>query len=75
MHIVDSFRACTLVYVRDRLRINVHRINGALLSDHIEYELPFGKLGDLAQRLIINRQLHTTFAYRHARTSELLAQK
>jgi ligand-binding SRPBCC domain-containing protein len=47
---------------------------GTLLSDDIEYELPLGKLGDLIQRLIIQRQLRTTFAYRQARTSQLLSQ-
>ena len=47
-------------------------IPGTLLSDDIEYELPFGKLGDLAQRLFIARQLRSTFAYRQARTSALL---
>jgi ligand-binding SRPBCC domain-containing protein len=47
--------------------------SGTRLCDDVEYELPFGKLGELAQRLFIARQLLRTFAYRHARTDELLA--
>jgi ligand-binding SRPBCC domain-containing protein len=46
-------------------------ISGTLLSDDIEYEIPLGKFGELAQRLI-TRQLRNTFAYRRARTSEML---
>jgi ligand-binding SRPBCC domain-containing protein len=46
---------------------------GTLLSDHIEYEMPFGKIGELAQHLIITRQLRNAFAYRHARSSDLLS--
>ena len=47
---------------------------GTLLSDHVEYELPFGSLGDLAHRLFVARQLRSTFAFRQQRTSELLPQ-
>jgi ligand-binding SRPBCC domain-containing protein len=46
---------------------------GTLLCDDVEYELPFGKLGDLARRLFIARQLRSIFAYRHAQASKLLA--
>jgi hypothetical protein len=46
-------------------------ISGTLLHDEVKYELPLGKLGDIANR-IINWQLHKTFAYRHSRTLELL---
>jgi ligand-binding SRPBCC domain-containing protein len=49
-------------------------IQGTRLADDIDYELPLGKLGDLANHLFIARQLHNTFAYRHTRTRELLAQ-
>jgi ligand-binding SRPBCC domain-containing protein len=50
-----------------------HQANtsGTLLSDDIEYEIPLGKFGELAQRLI-TRQLRNTFAYRHVRTSDLV---
>jgi ligand-binding SRPBCC domain-containing protein len=48
--------------------------HGTLLCDEVEYEMPFGKLGDIAQQLFVVRQIEDTFTYRHARTSELLSQ-
>jgi ligand-binding SRPBCC domain-containing protein len=47
--------------------------SGTRFRDDVEYEVPFGKLGELAQRLFIARQLLRAFACRHARTDELLA--
>jgi ligand-binding SRPBCC domain-containing protein len=47
-------------------------VAGTLLHDKVEYELPLGKLGDLANYLFITRQLRSTFDYRHERTRELL---
>ena len=44
---------------------------GTLIRDDIEYELPFGKLGELAQRLIVARQLRSLFAHRRDRLREL----
>lgn len=46
-------------------------ISGTLLRDDIQYQLPMGKLGSLAQPLIA-LQLRRTFVYRHRRTCELL---
>lgn len=46
--------------------------SGSLLRDDVEYEMPLGKLGEVANTLFIARQLHTTFAFRHTRTRELL---
>lgn len=46
-------------------------VSGTLLQDEIQYQLPLGRLGNLAQPLI-DRQLHRTFDYRHCRTRELL---
>ena len=46
---------------------------GTLLHDHVEYEAPLGKLGDLANHLVLSRQLRSSFDYRHTRTRELLA--
>jgi ligand-binding SRPBCC domain-containing protein len=48
-------------------------IEGTLLRDDVEYEMPLGKLGQLAQRLIIAHQIRSTFAYRRTRTRDLLA--
>ncbi len=47
--------------------------SGTLLHDSVEYELPLGQLGEFANRLVISRQLRSTFDYRHTRTRELLA--
>jgi ligand-binding SRPBCC domain-containing protein len=46
---------------------------GTLLEDKVDYELPLSKLGNIANSLFVASQLRSTFAYRHARTSELLA--
>jgi len=46
---------------------------GTLLRDEIEYELPLGALGQLAQRLFVERRLRAAFEFRHQRTCELLA--
>lgn len=47
-------------------------LQGTLLRDHVEYELPFGPLGDLANRLFVKRQMEAIFLFRQKRTSELL---
>ena len=46
---------------------------GTLLRDEVEYTLPYGSLGKLANRLIIAHQLRATFDYRHRGALELLA--
>jgi len=45
---------------------------GTMLLDDVEYELPFGFVGDLAQRIFIRHQLESTFAHRQKFTSNLL---
>lgn len=45
---------------------------GTLLTDHVDYELPLGLLGDLGNLVLVRRQLQSTFRYRHRRTAELL---
>jgi ligand-binding SRPBCC domain-containing protein len=52
--------------------VQLHR-SGTLLHDEVEYELPLGPLGSLAEKLFIHRQLAATFSYRQRRTLELLA--
>ena len=47
-------------------------LEGSLLHDVVEYELPLGRLGEIANGLLIRRQLSGTFAYRQKRTRELL---
>ena len=46
---------------------------GTLLHDHVDYEAPLGRLGDIAHALVLKRQLASTFRFRHRRTRELLA--
>jgi ligand-binding SRPBCC domain-containing protein len=48
-------------------------IIGTLLQDQVDYELPLGKVGDIANSLFVASQLRSIFAYRHARTIELLS--
>jgi ligand-binding SRPBCC domain-containing protein len=43
-----------------------------LIEDDVEYELPLGSLGLVANKLFICKQLKATFAYRHRRTVQLL---
>ncbi len=45
---------------------------GTLLRDHVEYTLPLGPLGRLANLLVMRRQLRATFQFRQRRTAELL---
>ena len=45
---------------------------GTLLEDQIEYELPFGALGALANVLAVRHQIFSLFRFRHQRTLELL---
>lgn len=47
-------------------------LQGTLLRDHVEYELPLGPLGDLANSLFVRRQMESIFLYRQKRTAELL---
>jgi ligand-binding SRPBCC domain-containing protein len=49
-------------------------VHGTLLRDKVDYALPMGPLGELANLLFITRQLKSTFDYRHLRTAELMPQ-
>ena len=46
--------------------------DGTLLIDTIEYELPFGRIGNLANRVAVRAMLRNLFKHRHQRTEELL---
>lgn len=48
--------------------------DGTRVRDRVEYELPFGALGGLAQRIYVARSLDRIFAYRTARIAEILEQ-
>lgn len=45
---------------------------GTLLHDHVEYSLPLGPLGRVANAVAVRRQVAAIFRYRHRRTAELL---
>jgi ligand-binding SRPBCC domain-containing protein len=45
---------------------------GTLVSDAIEYELPYGLIGRLGS-VLVRGQLERTFAFRHKRLPEILA--
>ncbi|MBB5339458.1 SRPBCC family protein [Tunturiibacter gelidoferens] len=47
-------------------------VPGTLLEDKVDYELPLGVFGNIANSLFVASQLRSTFAYRHARTTQLL---
>jgi ligand-binding SRPBCC domain-containing protein len=46
---------------------------GTLVRDRIEYQLPFGPLGELAHVLFVARQLRAIFQHRRGRIEALLA--
>lgn len=47
-------------------------INGTVVRDRIEYEIGFGVLGTLAQKLFVGLQMARTFAHRQRILEELL---
>lgn len=47
-------------------------VHGTLIRDVVEYEVGFGVLGRLADRLFVRRQLLRTFAWRQKAVGELL---
>lgn len=48
---------------------------GTIIRDTVEYELPLGFLGSIANALFIRRQLAATFRFRQQRTLELLGKR
>lgn len=76
-HFCDQQDAGPFAYWRHCHRIEP-RLNiatgteGSLLHDVVEYELPMGAIGEIANKLFVGRQLKSTFAYRQKRTQELL---
>jgi ligand-binding SRPBCC domain-containing protein len=45
---------------------------GTKLTDVVEYQLPLGWLGRLANAIVVRRQIESMFSYRQRRTKELL---
>lgn len=48
--------------------------DGTLVIDRLEYELPFGPLGRLANAIFVRKQIEAAFAFRQKRAAELLAE-
>lgn len=47
-------------------------MSGTALHDVVQYELPMGPLGEIANELFVERQMKSIFAFRQKRTIELL---
>lgn len=45
------------------------------LKDHLEYEVPFGWIGTLADKVSIRKMMQEMFEYRHAKTKEILEER
>ncbi len=45
---------------------------GTLIRDVVEYEVGYGLVGRLAERLWLRRMIEASFECRHRRTAELL---
>ena len=56
---------------------HVHRFrevpDGVVMTDRVEYEMPFGLLGRLAHWMVVKRQLNAIFDYREKRIREIFA--
>jgi len=48
------------------------QVRGTIVRDVIEYDVGFGWLGDMAQKLVVGRQLRRTFAYRQRALEQVL---
>ena len=69
----DEQRRGPFKYFRHCHRIREER-NGTVVSDNVEYELPFGVLGDVANRVIMKRQIRSLFRHRQKMLPILLEQ-
>jgi ligand-binding SRPBCC domain-containing protein len=47
-------------------------VPGTLITDHVEYTLPLGRIGSMGHDLFVRRQMESTFAYRQQRIEEIL---
>jgi ligand-binding SRPBCC domain-containing protein len=48
------------------------RDGGTLISDRVDYALPFGVLGQIVHGLIVRRDVESTFEFRRKRLEEVL---
>jgi ligand-binding SRPBCC domain-containing protein len=68
----DEQRRGPFKYFRHCHRLRDER-NGSVVSDAVEYELPLGWLGDLADGLAVKRQIRGLFAHRQRMLPLLLS--
>ncbi len=47
--------------------------NGVIVGDSLEYSLPFGPLGAIAQAVLVKRQLEEVFRYRQSELAKIFA--
>jgi len=47
--------------------------NGVIVGDHLEYSLPLGPLGAIAQFVMVKRQLEEVFRFRQSALSKIFA--
>jgi ligand-binding SRPBCC domain-containing protein len=56
-------------------RIDAIEIDVTLVTDVVEYDVPFGLLGRLAHRLFLRRQIEKTFLYRQNQLAKIFPRK
>jgi ligand-binding SRPBCC domain-containing protein len=52
--------------------LNQQGVEGTLIADDLEYELPFGLAGKLAHRIFLRRQIERAFAFRQDQLARIL---
>jgi len=67
-----SWNHCHKFSPRERFDSEGFPVDGTIVEDGVDYEIPFGPLGKVAHELTVRRQLISTFAYRKKRTAELM---
>jgi ligand-binding SRPBCC domain-containing protein len=70
----DEQRRGPFKYFHHCHRIRTER-SGSVVSDFVQYELPLGRLGDLANSLIVKKQIRSLFAYRQRMLPLLLPRR
>lgn len=74
-HFVDEIITGPFAYWRHRhgaVRETREGTDGTLVTDDVEYELPMGRLGEIAHAPFVRPQLDSLFAYRQKRLLEIL---
>lgn len=67
-----SWRHCHHLHPEPHTSPTDETLPGTRLTDQLEYTLPLGPLGTIANILFVRHQLRSTFRYRQQRTADLL---